>query len=94
MAFQGSLKELPLPDIIQLVSVSGKTGMFALKNGAESGSIFLRKGQIVHAKLPGPLECAQAMLVNAGCAVGREFGIAIVLIVTQLGCVEKRRPLV
>ena len=26
MAFQGSLKELPLPDIIQLVSVSGKTG--------------------------------------------------------------------
>ena len=53
MAFQGSLKELPLPDIIQLVSVSGKTGMFALKNGAESGSIFLRKGQIVHARAGG-----------------------------------------
>ena len=49
MAFQGSLKELPLPDIIQLVSVSGKTGVFTLRNGADSGEIFLRKGQIAHA---------------------------------------------
>ncbi len=49
MAFQGSLRELPLPDVIQLVAVSGKTGVFTLKNGAESGRIFLRKGQIVHA---------------------------------------------
>lgn len=49
MAFQGSLKELPLPDIIQLVSVSGKTGMFQLRNGGEAGEIFLRNGQIVHA---------------------------------------------
>ena len=32
MAFQGSLRELPLPDIIQLVAVSGKTGVFVLKN--------------------------------------------------------------
>jgi hypothetical protein len=50
MAFQGSLKELPLPDIIQLVSVSGKTGVFALKNGDDDGLIYLRKGQIVHAQ--------------------------------------------
>jgi hypothetical protein len=49
VAFQGSLRELPLPDIIQLVAVSGKTGVFTLKNGAETGRIFLRKGQIVHA---------------------------------------------
>src|SRR6188474_2027307 len=49
MAFQGSLKELPLPDIIQLVSVSGKTGVFSLRNGNDSGEIYLRKGQIAHA---------------------------------------------
>jgi hypothetical protein len=50
MAFQGSLKELPLPDIIQLVSVSGKTGVFSLKgNGGSAGEIYLRSGQIVHA---------------------------------------------
>ncbi len=52
MAFQGSLKELPLPDIIQLVSVSGKTGVFALRRAGEgSGEIYLRGGQIVHATL-------------------------------------------
>jgi len=49
LAFQGSLRELPLPDVIQLVAVSGKTGAFALKHGAETGRIFLRRGQIVHA---------------------------------------------
>jgi hypothetical protein len=49
MAFQGSLKELPLPDIIQLVSVSGKTGKFTLTREADRGFIYLRSGQMVHA---------------------------------------------
>jgi hypothetical protein len=49
MAFQGSLKEIPLPDIIQLVSVSGKSGIFLLERGEERGEIYLQDGQIVHA---------------------------------------------
>lgn len=49
MAFQGSLKELPLPDIIQLVSVSGKTGKFTLTRDSDSGLIYLKNGQMVHA---------------------------------------------
>lgn len=49
MAFQGSLNELPLPDIIQLVAVSGKTGAFSLIRGVEQGQIHLRDGQIVDA---------------------------------------------
>ncbi|MHB0969320.1 MAG: DUF4388 domain-containing protein [Thermoanaerobaculia bacterium] len=49
MAFQGSLKELPLPDIIQLVSVSQKTGKFTLSHEGEHGFIFLKNGQMVHA---------------------------------------------
>lgn len=53
MAFQGSLKELPLPDIIQLVSVSGKTGVFELRNGGTHGEIYLRDGHIVHARVGG-----------------------------------------
>lgn len=50
MAFQGSLKELPLPDIIQLVSVSGKTGKFTLSRDADRGFIYLKNGQMVHAQ--------------------------------------------
>jgi len=51
MSFQGSIQELPVPDIIQLVSVSGKTGMFTLMRGSERGYIYLKSGQMVHAKL-------------------------------------------
>ena len=51
MSFQGSISELPVPDIIQLVSVSGKTGMFMLIRGSERGSIYLQNGRIVHAEI-------------------------------------------
>lgn len=51
MAFQGSLKELLLPDIVQLVSVSGKTGKFVLTRDDREGHIYLRDGQIIHAEV-------------------------------------------
>ena len=51
MSFQGSIQELPVPDIIQLVSVSSKTGMFTLMRGAERGYIYLKSGQMVHARV-------------------------------------------
>ena len=64
MSFQGSISELPVPDIIQLVSVSGKTGMFLLMRGAERGSIYLHNGRIVHAEL-GPLSGEEAVYALA-----------------------------
>jgi hypothetical protein len=51
MSLQGSLSELPLPDVIQLVSVSGKTGAFEIQGEHEAGRIFLRDGQIVDARV-------------------------------------------
>ncbi|MEO8216131.1 MAG: DUF4388 domain-containing protein [Acidobacteriota bacterium] len=64
MAFQGSLKELPLPDIVQLVSASGKTGQFTLSRTGSSGVIFLKNGQIVHAEL-GELSGEEAIYALA-----------------------------
>jgi len=64
MSFQGSIQELPVPDIIQLVSVSGKTGMFMLVRGSERGFIYLRNGRIVHAEL-GPLSGEEAVYALA-----------------------------
>ena len=49
MSLQGSLSELPLPDVIQLVSVSGKTGAFEINGESEFGKIYLQDGQIVDA---------------------------------------------
>lgn len=51
MAFQGSLKELPLPDIIQLVAASRKSGVFSIEDKGHRGKIVLRNGQIVHAEV-------------------------------------------
>ena len=51
MAFQGSLAELHLPDIIQLISVSGKSGVFHLSDGSLRGQIHLQEGRIIHAQL-------------------------------------------
>jgi hypothetical protein len=64
MAFQGSLKELPLADIVQLVAVSGKTGLFSLTRGTEQGSVYIHGGQITHAKV-GELEGEDAIYTLA-----------------------------
>ena len=49
MALQGSLAELSLPDVIQLVAVSGKSGAFHIDKDGVEGSIFLKDGKIVDA---------------------------------------------
>jgi hypothetical protein len=51
MSLQGSLKHLHLADVIQLISVSGKTGMFHLKKEEHKGQIYLKDGNIVHAEM-------------------------------------------
>lgn len=49
MALQGSLADIAFPDVIQLVSVSGKTGVFSLSGEGVEGKIYLRDGQITDA---------------------------------------------
>jgi Domain of unknown function (DUF4388) len=51
MSFQGSLRELQLADIVQLVSSSGKTGKFTFAREDEQGALYLKQGRIVHAEL-------------------------------------------
>jgi hypothetical protein len=64
MSFQGSLNELPLADIVQLVAVSGKTGMFSMSRASEKGYVYLQNGQITHAKL-GDVEGEDAVYALA-----------------------------
>jgi hypothetical protein len=64
MSFQGSLSDLPLADIVQLVAVSGKTGMFSLTRVNEHGAVFLQNGQITHARV-GDIEGEDAIYALA-----------------------------
>jgi hypothetical protein len=74
MSFQGSLRELHLADVIQLVSASGKTGKFTLIRDDEEGTLYLKEGRIVHARL-GELVGEEAVHALASWASG-EFQFA------------------
>ncbi len=45
----GSLSEMSLPDIIQILGVGRKTGKIVLKNGDQSAEIHMEEGRIVNA---------------------------------------------
>jgi hypothetical protein len=65
MALQGSLSDIALPDVIQLVSVSGKTGVFTLSGDGADGKIFIKGGQITDA-VAGKLGGEYAVYEMAG----------------------------
>jgi Domain of unknown function (DUF4388) len=46
---QGSMREAPLPDIIQLVSQGGKSGCFYVEQDSSKARIYLKEGRIIHA---------------------------------------------
>ena len=46
---QGSMREAPLPDIIQLVSQGGKSGCFHVQQDPSRAKIYLKEGRIIHA---------------------------------------------
>ncbi|TKJ31276.1 MAG: hypothetical protein CEE40_01860 [Chloroflexi bacterium B3_Chlor] len=48
-ALSGNLAQLPLLEILKLLSSEGQTGRLSLSNGASKGEIFLREGNVVHA---------------------------------------------
>ena len=60
MTLQGSLEHIQLPDVVQLVSTSGKTGCFVIKKKDQEGRIYIKEGQIVHAEV-GDLEGESAV---------------------------------
>src|SRR5215470_10976301 len=47
----GSVEEIPLPDLLQLLSTSKKSGVLTVRSNYGIGKIYLRKGQIYYASL-------------------------------------------
>ncbi len=47
----GVIEEIPLPDLLQLLSTSRKSGVLSINNGVSVGKIFLRKGAIYFATI-------------------------------------------
>lgn len=51
MAIKGSLAEASLPEVIRLLSYSGKSGCLSVTDGANIGNIFLKEGKIIYATI-------------------------------------------
>ena len=47
----GVIEEIPLPDLLQLLSTSRKSGMLQVNNGSSVGKIYMRKGAIYFAAI-------------------------------------------
>jgi pSer/pThr/pTyr-binding forkhead associated (FHA) protein len=48
---QGNIEEIPLPDLLQLLSTSRKSGVLVLRSEWGTGRLYLRKGQIYYANV-------------------------------------------
>lgn len=48
---QGNIEEIPLPDLLQLLSTSRKSGVLVLRSDWGTGRLYLRKGQIYFANI-------------------------------------------
>jgi len=50
-SMSGSIEEIPLPDLLQLLSTSRKSGVLVVRSDLGVGKIYLRKGQIYFASI-------------------------------------------
>jgi len=50
-SMSGSIEEIPLPDLLQLLSTSRKSGVLVLRTDGGVGKLYLRKGQIYFASI-------------------------------------------
>jgi hypothetical protein len=63
----GAIEEIPLPDVLQLLGSSKKTGVLVIQSAQGVGRLRMRKGIIVHASIDDlesvrPLKCAYRIL--------------------------------
>lgn len=53
VAMRGRLEEVPLPDLLQLLATSKKSGALSLRSGEARASIHLRDGRVVACEIEG-----------------------------------------
>uniref|UniRef100_A0A7V1EGZ9 Tetratricopeptide repeat protein n=1 Tax=candidate division WOR-3 bacterium TaxID=2052148 RepID=A0A7V1EGZ9_UNCW3 len=64
MAIKGSLSEASLPDVIQLLSFSLRSGCLSVTDGKNFGNIFIKDGKIIYATLLNRKDRLGDMLVR------------------------------
>ena len=57
---RGGLDQARCPEIIKILSLGKRSGRLSLNNGSDTGNIFFREGEIIHAQC-GPLKGMKAI---------------------------------
>jgi ABC-type transporter Mla MlaB component len=70
MAFHGDLSSYPLPDLLQWLDASKKTGALSLSWEADQRKVFLLSGQIIASSAPGLWERLSRVVEQTGEARG------------------------
>ncbi|MEE9607812.1 MAG: DUF4388 domain-containing protein [Myxococcota bacterium] len=76
MSLVGSLEDLGLADILQIVSMARKSGQLELRSEAGEGRIFLEDGLIRAAVLKGEPEDLRGLVVASGALSEADFEVA------------------
>ena len=79
MALRGNLRDFSLPDVFQLVTLSGKSGVLRIKRADAEGSVWFRDGEVFFAQSDWHREPLGTRLVAAGkitpSALSRALGV-------------------
>ena len=77
MAFHGDLSSYPLPDLLQWLDASKKSGALSLSWEADQRKVFLLNGQIIAASAPGLWERLSRVVEQTGEARGDQVLAAL-----------------
>jgi tetratricopeptide (TPR) repeat protein len=77
MAIKGSLKEASLPDVLQLLTMGGKTGCLSVTDRQSFGYIYFEEGRIIYASLLNRRDRIGDILVREGVITREQLDAAI-----------------
>ena len=77
MPFEGSLEDLPLADVLQLLHVSCKSGTLEVFHADKTGKLLIRDGKIVGAIHPNPEVNVGIELLEAGAITQQDIDDAV-----------------
>jgi CheY-like chemotaxis protein len=66
MSLVGNLEDLSLPDILQIVSLSRKSGVLMLEREGQQGKILIRQGRVIQTVSPRPGKTLGELLTGRG----------------------------
>ncbi|MBW2419943.1 MAG: DUF4388 domain-containing protein [Deltaproteobacteria bacterium] len=88
MSLIGSLEDLSLADILQIISLSQKSGVLNIRGEEGDGQILFREGLVRAAQVKGGADSLRGVLVDGGFVSGEDYAAALEQSHDQGGCLE------